>query len=168
MILFILLIALPAIIYPGNFILAQIGLFLLRNSQYDYTPFVSIIIAARNEKKSIAKTLNCVLNQRYPGDRFEVILVNDASKDRTLVIAQEFSFQYGNLKIINQPEPCPYNSRKKYAMEKGIAHARGEILLFTDADSRMSDLWLRSIVHCYDPEGTIGAVCSFVCLPHEK
>lgn len=169
MILLLILCILPIIIYLGNLLLGNIGLLLLKTKTYEgYTPFVSIIIAAKNEEKNIEQTLSCVLNQTYPRDKFEVILVDDASEDRTNEIAQGFLAKYSNLVILNQPAVITYQSRKKYALENGIKKSRGEILLFTDADSRMSKHWVKAMISCYDPEGTIGAVCSFVCLPHKK
>ncbi|MBN1696354.1 MAG: glycosyltransferase [Spirochaetales bacterium] len=169
MIIFILILIFPCVIYFGNMLLGNIGLLKLKQKRYrHYEPFVSIIIAARNEEKHIGETLECVLNQQYPGDKYEVVLVNDASIDGTTDIAGAYMQKYGNLRIVNQPEKCPYGSRKKYALKKGIEQARGEILLFTDADSTMSDRWIKTIAGCYDPEGTIGGVCSFVCLPHKS
>ena len=46
-------------------------------------PFVSVIIPARNETETIKKCIDCLTNQEYPEDQFEIIPVNDASDDGT-------------------------------------------------------------------------------------
>ena len=56
-------------------------------------PFISILIAARNEETNLEACLNSVLQQKYPADRFEVILIDDHSEDQTPNIAQKFEAQ---------------------------------------------------------------------------
>ena len=51
-------------------------------------PFVSIVVAARNEEKTIRKCLDCLICQLYPTDYYEIIVVNDASTDDTNKIAK--------------------------------------------------------------------------------
>ncbi|MCB0835428.1 MAG: glycosyltransferase, partial [Bacteroidetes bacterium] len=63
-------------------------------------PFISVIIPARNEEKSIASCLKSVLNQSWPVDRFEVILINDHSTDATREIALMLAEEYPNLIVL--------------------------------------------------------------------
>lgn len=154
------------IFYLGTMLFAFVGF--LRNKRgenRDYKPFVSILIAAKNEEECIAVTLEGVLGQDYPRDLYEVVLIDDASTDKTNEIAQSYAEKYPNLKIIVQNEECPYISRKKFALETGIAQAKGDILLFTDADSIVKPAWVSSMVSCYDKDERVGAVVGFVSLP---
>ncbi len=93
---------------------------------------VSVIIAARNEKKHLEKFLPEILEQQYP--QFEVILINDGSSDGTLQYLQEQQKNYpAKLKIISIQSP---EGNKKNALNAAIRKASHEVLLFTDADCR--------------------------------
>ena len=82
---------------------------LLKNSQHkinianDHTPFVTIILSARNEADSIGKCLECLVNQTYPSNRYEIIPVNDASEDKTMEIINDYMLKNNrrNLEEIN-------------------------------------------------------------------
>ena len=49
----------------------------------DYNPNISIIISARNEEKNIKKTLDSLIEQNYPNDKYEILVANDRSIDNT-------------------------------------------------------------------------------------
>ncbi|HMD18604.1 MAG TPA: glycosyltransferase family 2 protein [Terriglobales bacterium] len=92
-------------------------------------PEVSIIVPARNEERSLADCLQSLTAQT--GVAFEIILVDDASTDRTREIAQGFV----GVRVIS-PEPLPQNwTGKNNALVAGAKHARARWLLFTDADT---------------------------------
>ncbi len=91
-------------------------------------PFVSVIIAAKNEAKNLNSFLPKVLEQNYK--EFEVIVVNDSSSDNTAEICNKLDKQFNNLKIIHLKK----SDGKKNALTKGILASKGEYLLFTDAD----------------------------------
>jgi glycosyltransferase involved in cell wall biosynthesis len=90
---------------------------------------VSIIVPARNEEPSLADCLRSLTAQA--GVAFEIIVVDDASTDRTREIAQSFT----GVRVIS-PEPLPRNwTGKNNALVAGAKHARACWLLFTDADT---------------------------------
>jgi len=90
---------------------------------------VSVIVPARNEEACLAACVESVLAQT--GVSFEVIVVDDGSADRTREIAQSFR----GVRVID-PGPLPAGwSGKNNALVAGAAEARGERLLFTDADT---------------------------------
>lgn len=93
------------------------------------SPIVSVIVPARNEEASLGACLESLVGQE--GVNFEVIVVNDASADRTGEIAQSFP---GVTVIEARPLPSGW-SGKSNAMFSGAQHARGKWLLFTDADT---------------------------------
>jgi glycosyltransferase involved in cell wall biosynthesis len=92
-------------------------------------PQVSVIIPARNEEASLADCLQSLTTQS--GIAFEIIVVDDHSTDRTRQIAESFpSVQV----IAAAPLPAGWTG-KNNAVTTGARHARGEWLLFTDADT---------------------------------
>ena len=92
-----------------------------------FFPKVSMIISACNEAPFIADKIKNSLALAYPRDKLEIILSSDGSSDDTEKIAAEHGGEI--VKIIHAPTRCG----KATAMNRGIALATGEILLFSDA-----------------------------------
>ena len=96
------------------------------------SPHISIVIPAYNEEKRISRTLHRIkeylLHQNYT---YEVLVVVDGAKDKTAEIAQNFTREWSNLKIINNKE----NHGKGYVVRQGMLAAQGEYRVFTDADN---------------------------------
>ncbi len=109
---------------------------------------VSLIICAKNEAHHLAQFLPLVLQQEYPGDLFEVIVVNDGSTDASAEVLNDLALQYPHLRTITiDPATVKDIPGKKFALAKGIAAARFDRLLLTDADCRpASPLWLQHMV----------------------
>ena len=113
---------------------------------------VSIIICAKNEAANLKKNLPAVLTQRYSNDAgkamYEVIVVNDASGDDTTQVLTALKQQYDNLCEVVIPTGATRNLQgKKYALSKGVAIARHNWLLLTDADcTPASPDWLATMV----------------------
>jgi len=89
-------------------------------------PFVSVIIPAYNEEKSIAGTIKSILRSNYP--KFEVIIIDDGSKDNTLKIAKKFIKK--DVKVFSKK-----NGGKGSALNFGLKKAKGEIIFTLDADT---------------------------------
>jgi len=100
------------------------------------TPKVSIILPARNEEAFLGKCLDSLLDQDY--ENYEIIVIDDSSEDSTGNIISEFAKK--NSKIIHvsaKPKPEGWMG-KNWACMEGYRKASGELLLFTDADTRHS------------------------------
>lgn len=98
-------------------------------------PEVSIIVAARNEASNISKCLQSLLVQTYPTRLYEIIVVDDGSVDDTVSLVKEFSKCYSNTHILTLPIHSEIKyGRKPFAITYGIAQAKGDIILTTDAD----------------------------------
>ena len=96
-------------------------------------PKVSIILPARNEEKFIEKCLNSLLNQDY--DNYEIIAINDSSKDSTGNIIKEYSKKFPKVISVDaKPKPDGWIG-KNWACIEGYKKASGDLLLFTDADT---------------------------------
>lgn len=115
-------------------------------SAADVKVFISIIIAARNEEKTLPLLLADLQQQKYSKDLLEVIVVNDFSTDRTGEVARAFTNI--DLKVIF-PAALPDQSSKKIAIATGISEAKGELMVITDADCRVTDKWLSTIAAFY-------------------
>ncbi len=115
-------------------------------------PFVSIIIAAFNEEKNIQKRIENLLQQDYPKDKLEIIVASDGSTDRTVEIAKQFE-KYG-VKILDFKQ-----NRGRAAVHNDAANiAKGEILLFTDAETEFEKDFVQKIVGMYsDTSFGVGA-----------
>ena len=91
----------------------------------------SLVIPAYNEGARLAATLEKVLGYmaRHECDA-EVIVVNDGSRDNTADIVRSFAQDHPSLRLVENPG----NRGKGYSVRNGVLHARGRIVLFTDAD----------------------------------
>jgi cellulose synthase/poly-beta-1,6-N-acetylglucosamine synthase-like glycosyltransferase len=116
-----------------------------------HQPFVSIIIAARNEGNNISALLTDIQNQSYVN--FEVIVVNDHSTDNTHAVTVSFSTENPRFSIIQSS-----GEGKKQALTQGIQSAAGEIIVTTDADCRIQQQWLAAIVNAFQQKDTIMAI----------
>jgi cellulose synthase/poly-beta-1,6-N-acetylglucosamine synthase-like glycosyltransferase len=92
-------------------------------------PNVSILIAAYNEEKDILSTVNNKLNQDYPIEKLEVIVISDGSTDKTDKIVEEI--QDPRVKLLRQVP----RAGKTSALNAAIKEATGEIVVFSDANS---------------------------------
>ncbi len=106
------------------------------------TPVIkaSVIIPARNEEDNIAELLKSLEEQTYPREFFEVIVVDDHSTDNTVAMVRRFPFAR-----VLQLDEDGINSYKKKAIETGIAHATGDLIVTTDADCIVPRQWLQQI-----------------------
>lgn len=94
-------------------------------------PDYSIIVPAYNERARIGGTLQRILEhlneQKW---RAEIVVVNDGSRDDTTDVVNQFVAEHRQVRLIQNPG----NQGKGYAVRNGMLHARGKVLLFTDAD----------------------------------
>jgi chlorobactene glucosyltransferase len=96
-------------------------------------PMVSVLIPARNEAERIATCLAGLVNQSYP--HVEVIVLDDRSEDVTADIVQHWETCSSRVRLV-RGEPLPAGwVGKCHACRQLAGHARGELLLFTDADT---------------------------------
>ena len=93
----------------------------------NHNPFVSVIIAIRDEEKFIAQCLQSVVDQDYPQDQMEVLVVDGRSEDRSREIVAEFSSKYPMIRLLD-------NSRisAPAGLNLGIRQARGEVIVRVD------------------------------------
>ena len=117
-------------------------------------PSVSAIVAARDEEATLPHCLDALAGQDYKG-AFEVIAVDDRSRDRTWEIIAAKAATWPALKGVQAAPDGRFKCPKKSALAEGIAASSGEILLFTDADCRPPADWVRSMVAHFAPGGRL-------------
>jgi len=106
---------------------------------------VSVIVPAYNAEDTIGQCLEALDEQTHPPD--EVIVVDDGSTDRTVDVSKEFG-----ARVVSQPNSGPAGARNR-----GAAMARGEILLFTDADCEPTPDWVEKMVTAFKDPEVVGA-----------
>lgn len=117
-------------------------------------PFVSIIVPAYNEERSIARCIERLLIQDFDGKK-EIVVVNDGSTDRTAKIASNYPVRLVDLKT---------NLGKAKALNAGIENAKGNIFIFTDSDSHLSSDAVAAVVRCLERRPDVGAVAGNVLI----
>ena len=95
-------------------------------------PFVSVVIPARNEASNIRRTLDAVLSQHYPN--FEVIVADDRSEDETRNVVRDAAAADVRVRLFEVTELPEGWAGKNHALWQASQEARGELLLFLDAD----------------------------------
>jgi cellulose synthase/poly-beta-1,6-N-acetylglucosamine synthase-like glycosyltransferase len=118
---------------------------------------VSLVIPARNEASNLPHLLRALEQQTYPAHLFEIIVVDDFSTDATAGIVSSSSLP--NIKLI-RPDGLPEDSSKKKAIATGIAVAKGELIVTTDADCIPEQRWLQAITSFYEKKNA-----SFIAAP---
>ena len=101
---------------------------------------ISIVIAARNEAENIPNLINHLKNISYPGQMFEVIIVDDNSIDETKNLLLNFTKTLNNFFIFALNDV----SGKRNALSMGISRAKYEYILITDADCIPDSGWLKA------------------------
>lgn len=108
--------------------------------------FLSVIVAARNEAQNLPVLLRALRQQSLSPGLFEVLVVDDHSSDGTPDVVR--SHAAPNVFLLRSDAPEHASSKKK-AIATGIAHAKGTLIVTTDADCIPGPYWLQSISDCH-------------------
>lgn len=111
---------------------------------------ITVIIPARNEAQNIGQCLQSIMNQTYPAELFEIIVVDDYSTDNTSKVVQSFTRQNIHCLFLKDFVTDNLNSYKKKAIEIAIAQSTGDLIVTTDADCFMDKNWLQTIASFYE------------------
>jgi glycosyltransferase involved in cell wall biosynthesis len=111
------------------------------------TPFVSIVVPAYNEEGQIADAIDALLAQEYPKDHVQILVLSDASTDRTDEIVASYASR--RVELMRMAE----RSGKTKAENASVSRLRGEIVVNTDASIRLHPAAVRELVaHMSDPK----------------
>lgn len=117
---------------------------------------VSVVIACRNEEKELPSLLGDLASQIYPSDKVEVIVIDDHSTDNTLKEAIAFR-NIPRFKIAMNE-----GKGKKAAIRTGVELSSSDLIITTDADCRMGNHWISSIVSFYEENKPDLIICPVV------
>ncbi|HTP78986.1 MAG TPA: glycosyltransferase [Bacteroidota bacterium] len=120
-------------------------------------PSVSVIVAARNEERTIGRLLDALSGQTFRPH--EIIIADDRSDDRTARIVSDHQKQDGRIHVCTITDVPEGISPKKNALKTAIDSSSGEILCFTDADCLPGPRWVESLVAMFDE--TTGLVAGY-------
>jgi len=122
-----------------------------KKHKLDKKYLVSCMVAVKNEQDHISECVESMLNQTYPD--IEVIVVNDASTDKTLTVLKKYE-KSKKIKLIN----LKINVGKKRALAKAMAIAKGQIFAHTDSDSTWAPDVIEKITKVFEYFPDVGAV----------
>lgn len=128
---------------------------------YNYKPFISIVIPTYNEEKIIASKLENTLSIDYPKNRMEIIVI-DSSTDKTSEIVAKYVINHPCIKLVRTERKGLAN-----ALNEAYSIARGEIVIKTDCDSMLKSNAIPEIVANFTDE-RIGAVTSRLIAPNNE
>jgi glycosyltransferase involved in cell wall biosynthesis len=121
-------------------------------------PFVSVVVPVFNAESMIGDCIESLLNQDYPKDRYEIIIVNNDSTDGTAEVIRRYPVKYAEERELHTPFA---------AEDTGIRASRGELLAFCDSDETATPSWVRTLVR--EMRDGCGAVAGpMLPAPHEK
>ena len=166
LLIFIIGAAVTACWYLGVVFFLLRGLHGLTPAEQAHGHQFSIVIAARNEENNIAHCLDTVFSQTIDPNRFEVIVVNDRSTDATQEIINRYKKRFPQLTSITIDTTPAGISPKKHAVTQGVARAKYDIIVFTDADCRVPPTWLDTIDRFFTPPvGLVQGITAYHYLP---
>ena len=117
-------------------------------------PKVSVVIPVRNEEKFIGKALDSILNNDYPKESLEILVVDGISEDKTREIVKDYSEKYSFIKLLDNP-----HRYTPHALNIGIDNMSGDIMMIAGAHTTYSENYLSECVKAiqdrYDVAGGI-------------
>jgi cellulose synthase/poly-beta-1,6-N-acetylglucosamine synthase-like glycosyltransferase len=124
------------------------------NDLYNPITAITVLIPVRNEADHILNCLKTILQNNYPQNLLEIIVLDDFSTDETPQIVQQVidNQWFKNLRLLqlkNYPPPAS-PAFKKYAIQLGIEAANGHLMVTTDGDCRVPEKWLFHIAQFYE------------------
>lgn len=106
---------------------------------------ISVVVAAFNEEKDLPKCLKAIVNQDFPKEEYEIIVVDNNSIDKTAQIAKGFG-----AKVIREKR-----QGNTFAVSTGMNAATGDLIAMTDADTVVFPDWLKNIAQIFSDKDIV-------------
>jgi glycosyltransferase involved in cell wall biosynthesis len=119
-------------------------------------PAVTVLVPCRNEERFIGACLDSILNNDYPKDRLEILVIDGMSQDETRTIVSRYATRHPLIRLVDNTQlitPCAFNV--------GIAESRGDIILIMGAHAEYSATYISRLVDWLMQSGAdnVGGVC---------
>lgn len=111
-------------------------------------PFISLIIASRNEEQFIRRCLDSIIQQTYPRHRLEVLVVDGMSSDKTKERVKEYIQNYPFIQLLENPKKLT-----PFAMNIGIKNSKGDVIILVNAHSLLDKDFLKNSIHYLNRTG---------------
>jgi len=121
-------------------------------------PYISVVVAARDEEKNITQCIQSLLKQDYPVDKFEILIIDDFSTDKTAELIKKFEASQTNVKYLSSTAKWHEKiivSYKREAIQTGINASKGKYILLTDADCIVPTSWITSFSEQFIKEDSV-------------
>lgn len=115
---------------------------------------VSVVVPIRNEESYIQSCLTSLLHQTYPEEKYEIIVLDGRSSDRSKEIVDELRRHYTNLRCVDNPAAIVPS-----AMNVGIRNAAGEIIIRADGHTLYPSDYLENCVRYLEKADNVGGPC---------
>lgn len=115
-----------------------------------FNPLVSVIVPAYNAQLYLVEALQSILEQTY--QQIEIIVLDDASTDDTLLIARQFSIKDSRIKVVSNDKNLYIAGNRN----KGISLAKGKYIVWQDADDISLPLRIEKLVNLMESDSSIG------------
>ncbi|EKD69461.1 MAG: hypothetical protein ACD_47C00113G0004 [uncultured bacterium] len=119
---------------------------------------LSVIIPTRDRAALLARTLDSIMNQSYPREDFELIVIDNGSKNSTAEVCKSYSDKFINFKYLYDERPGLHVGR-----HLGLKNAAADILVYADDDIRAFPTWLEGVAESFRDEKTV--LVGGKCLP---
>lgn len=118
-------------------------------------PSISVVICTYNRDKFIGEALNCLARQTLPASKFEIIVVDNNSTDKTASIARKFIADHADLRAKYVLEQ---NKGLSFARNRGVQEARASIITYIDDDAEVAPGFLESILNFMQADNSVVGV----------
>ncbi|HET8639776.1 MAG TPA: glycosyltransferase family 2 protein [Solirubrobacterales bacterium] len=125
-----------------------------REEFLDEPPFLSVVVPTKNRPEGVAATVRGIVAGSYPRERYEVIVVDNASGEDAVIAREDFDVP-GDVSLALVREPVPGGSN---ARNRGIAESRGEIIVCADDDVDADRDWLATMAAPFAADPKVGGV----------
>jgi len=130
------------------------------------TQRVSVIVSLKNEENRVDKLVEYLVNQDYPKEYYEIIIIDNNSTDNTYNKLLSYQNKFPNLRVFTTRNINSNLRFKKQAIDLGIKNASGDIILSTDADCHIKEKWISTMVKYFNDD--IGFVIGCSLLKHKN
>ncbi len=130
-------------------------------------PFISLLLAVRNEENVILKCLNAISRLDYPSDKIEVLIGNDSSTDTSLELIETFAKPLPHFNVYTITKQIGALNGKANVLAQLAQKAKGELFLITDADVVVPPTWAKYMVSSIIKNPRIGII-SGITIPNSN